>query len=236
MSFIKRRKFHFDDMDEIEQMKLFDELGINDMKKGITDLNSRLAKLEKRLSWQDNIITANVAAAQVEQAEQDALPEELDKAFSAIKNAIQNGWYQAILNEYERRFDSSYPICRMVRQYHPQSLAKALRKYGYGVQLKDGDDEYGMTIIVSWKDKKATNEKLEPCIELDPNKRYSLPLEDTRTADHGYYYAVRNGDSWAIAVSGGPSMVDDLGFTVSAGDLIDAPAWVKAIKPIEVKA
>ena len=91
----------------------------------------------------------------------------------------------------------------------------------YNLTLEKEKTCYHLT--VDWSD-----------VDLDPNKKYILPLEEAETTDGAYYYAVRDGGKWKIAVSYNPSELEAFRFTVTAKDIEDAPEWVKAIEPVEV--
>ena len=131
----------FASMDELEQMDLADGLGITDIKKDIRSIKAQLTDLENSSNWKANIITAKEAAWRLQQIEDEALPKELNKAFVAIDEAINNEQDSLILFEYTRENNGytafDFPRYEMVRVHHIESLAEALRKYGYRVDIYD---------------------------------------------------------------------------------------------------
>ena len=166
----------FASMDELEQMDLADGLGITDIKKDIRSIKAQLTDLENSSNWKANIITAKEAAWRLQQIEDEALPKELNKAFVAIDEAINNEQDSLILFEYTRENNGytafDFPRYEMVRVHHIESLAEALRKYGYRVDIYDPEDDYGLRIKIHLRD----NNKLESS-KIDPDKKYILPME-----------------------------------------------------------
>lgn len=76
-------------------------------------------------------------------------------------------------------------------------------------------------------------------VDLDPNKKYILPMEGTEAEDclgnMVYSYAAKQeGGSWYIGHKS-PFADPKIHFTVTAKDIENAPEWVKAIEPVEVK-
>lgn len=230
----------FASMDEIEQMDLADELGINDIKNDVQSIKKRLTDLEASSNWQDNIITAEEATARLQQIENKALPKELNKAFDAIDEALNNEQDSLILPEYTKEFNGYTPCgfsrYEMVRVYHIENLAEALRKYGYRVDIYGPEDDYGLRLKICLR---GEGNKLMSS-KIDPDKKYILPMEGY---DGGYsgvsnytFYAFKPDDGgWrSIAHLDNKHALKDH-YDVSGKDIIDGPAWVKAIKPIEVK-
>ena len=109
-----------------------------------------------------------------------------------------------------------YDSMNLVNRVYRELLAQ-----DYNLTLEKEKTCYHLT--VDWSD-----------VDLDPNKKYILPLEEAETTDGAYYYAVRDGGKWKIAVSYNPSELEAFRFTVTAKDIEDAPDWVKAIEPVEV--
>lgn len=108
--------------------------------------------------------------------------------------------------------------------YLADRVFNELVKQGYNVNLeKDMGADKVWHLSIEWEN-----------VDLDPNKKYILPLEEAETTDGAYYYAVRDGGKWKIAVSYNPSELEAFRFTVTAKDIEDAPDWVKAIEPVEV--
>lgn len=108
--------------------------------------------------------------------------------------------------------------------YLADRVFNELVKQGYNVNLeKDMGADKVWHLSIEWEN-----------VDLDPNKKYILPLEEAETTDGAYYYAVRDGGKWQIAVSYNPSQLEAFRFTVTAKDIEDAPEWVKALEPVEV--
>lgn len=91
----------------------------------------------------------------------------------------------------------------------------------YNLSLGKEGDHYHLT--VDWSD-----------VDLDPNKKYILQLDEAETTAGAHYYAVRDSDKWKIAVAYNPSELEAFRFTVTAQDIEEAPEWVKAIEAVEV--
>ena len=131
----------------------------------------------------------------------------LNDVYSDIQGNIDVGYTNAHFF-----YDSMNLVNRVYRELLAQD---------YNLTLEKEKTCYHLT--VDWSD-----------VDLDPNKKYILPLEEAETTDGAYYYAVRDGGKWKIAVSYNPSELEAFRFTVTAKDIEDAPDWVKAIEPVEV--
>lgn len=230
----------FASMDEIEQMDLADELGITDIKNDVQSIKKQLTDLENSSNWQDNIITAQEAAGRLRQIENEALPKELNKAFAAIDEALNNEQDSLLLLEYTKERNGytafDFPRYEMVRVYHIENLAEALRKYGYKVDIYDPEDDYGLRLKICLR---GEGNKLMS-FKIDPDKKYILPMEEY---DGGYlegsgytFYAFKPEDAgWrSIAHRDNKHAIRDH-YAVWGKDILNAPDWVKAIKPIEVE-
>lgn len=132
----------------------------------------------------------------------------LKDVYSDIQGNIDDGYTNAHFF-----YDSMNLVNRVYRELLAQD---------YNLTLEKEKTCYHLT--VDWSD-----------VDLDPNKKYILPLEEAETTDGAYYYAVRDGGKWKIAVSYNPSELEAFRFTVTAKDIEDAPDWVKAIEPVEVQ-
>ena len=131
----------------------------------------------------------------------------LKDVYSDIQGNIDDGYTNAHFF-----YDSMNLVNRVYRELLAQD---------YNLTLEKEKTCYHLT--VDWSD-----------VDLDPNKKYILPLEEAETTDGAYYYAVRDGGKWKIAVSYNPSELEAFRFTVTAKDIEDAPDWVKAFEPVEV--
>ena len=132
----------------------------------------------------------------------------LKDVYSDIQGNIDDGYTNAHFF-----YDSMNLVNRVYRELLAQDQNLTLEK-----------EKTCYHLTVDWSD-----------VDLDPNKKYILPLEEAETTDGAYYYAVRDGGKWKIAVSYNPSELEAFRFTVTAKDIEDAPDWVKAIEPVEVQ-
>lgn len=109
-------------------------------------------------------------------------------------------------------------------------LYSELPKYGYSVKRCG----YGF-IVVNWSSQNA----MIPCHDtnIDPDKKYILPMEGTDWIDKGVrHYATIHENYWEpLKWTGGVLPPYGPLYEVQGRDILDAPDWVKAIKPIEVK-
>lgn len=112
--------------------------------------------------------------------------------------------------------------------YLADRVFNELVKQGYNVNLeKDMGADKDWHLSIDWSD-----------VDLDPNKKYILPMEGTEAEDclgnMVYSYAAKQeGGSWYIGHKS-PFADPKIHFTVTAKDIEDAPEWVKAIEPVEV--
>ena len=197
------------------------------------DIRNQLKEFELKDKYQKNIITAEEAAGRLRKIENEALPRELNKAFATINEALNDEQDSLMLFEYTKEYEDQWCTnCNMVRAYHIKRLAEALRKYGYRVDIYDPKDEYGLRIKIYLRD----DDKLESS-KIDPDKKYILPMEGTDCIDKGVrHYATIHENYWeplkwtaGVLPPYGPL------YEVQGRDILDAPDWVKAIKPIEVE-
>lgn len=205
------------------------------------DIRNQLKEFELKDKYQKNIITAEEAAGRLQQIEEEALPKELNNAFVAIDKALNDEQDSLILFEYTKENNGytafDFPRYEMVRVYHIKSLAEALRKYGYRVDIYDPEDDYGLRLKICLR---GEGNKLESS-KIDPDKKYILPMEGydgghSGVGDYTFYAFKPDDGGWrSIAHLDNKHAIKDH-YDVSGKDIIDGPAWVKAIKPIEVKA
>ena len=198
------------------------------------DIRNQLKEFELKDKYQKNIITAEEAAGRLQQIEEEALPKELNNAFVAIDKALNDEQDSLILFEYTKEYEDKWcTTCNMVRVYHIKRLAEALRKYGYRVDIYNPEDEYGLRIKIHLRDEE---DKLESS-KIDPDKKYILPMEGSDR------FAKKDLDKWIFIGDGRTAeeafhstcLYHNDTFTVQGRDILDAPDWVKAIKPIEVE-
>lgn len=97
---------------------------------------------------------------------------------------------------------------------------------GYNISMRKIDGDWCLTI--DWED-----------VDLDPNTKYILPMEETEFLNYynepvrSYVYKKDDGH-WSVTVESSHDNAKR-GFTVTAKELEEAPEWVKAIEPVEVK-
>lgn len=112
--------------------------------------------------------------------------------------------------------------------YLADRVFNELVKQGYNVNLeKDMGADKVWHLSIEWEN-----------VDLDPNKKYILPMEGTEAEDclgnMVYSYAAKQeGGSWYIGHKS-PFADPKIHFTVTAKDIEEAPEWVKAIEPVEV--
>ena len=220
----------FASMDELEQMDLVDGLGVTGIKKDIQSIKERLADLENSSSWQDNIITAEEATAQLEAKIQAEMPKELGEVFKKIRKAIDDKKNSIKISPYNIQYERHDNARVSAISYNPylEDLEQELKKYNYATHLTD----YGL--VVAWPRNKAN----VPVI--DPDKKYILPMEGytggcNDGSNYAYYAFKSKYSGWrSIAHLDNKSAIEDH-YAVSGKYIIDGPDWVKAIKPIEVE-
>lgn len=218
----------FSSMDEIEQMNLADELGITDIKNDVQSIKKQLTDLEASSNWQDNIITAEEATAQLEAKIQAEMPKELGEVFEKIRKAIDDKKNSIKIPPYNIQYERHDNARVSAISYNPylEDLEQELKKYNYATHLTD----YGL--VVAWPRNKAN----VPVI--DPDKKYILPMEKFEgNVLYGRYkwYAFKNEEGFWNSfahISNEQAMGN---YAVQGKDILNAPDWVKAIKPIEVK-
>lgn len=202
------------------------------------DIRNQLKEFELKDKYQKNIITAEEAAGRLQQIEEEALPKELNNAFVAIDKALNDEQDSLILFEYTKENNGytafDFPRYEMVRVYHIKSLAEALRKYGYRVDIYDPEDDYGLRLKICLR---GEGNKLESS-KIDPDKKYILPMEKFEgNVLYGRYkwYAFKNEEGFwnSFAHISNEQVMGN--YAVQGKDILNAPDWVKAIKPIEVK-
>ena len=99
-----------------------------------------------------------------------------------------------------------------------------LVKQGYNLEQKKVNDDWQLE--VNWEN-----------VDLDPNKKYILLMDDTRN-EFGQVCAIlhhgQTSDRWTFKYVNNMSEAINFGYTVTAKDIEEAPDWVKAIEPVEV--
>ena len=158
-------------------------------------------------------ITAREACRQTEIGYKENCLRKLNQAYESIENAANQG------------------IRKLSLYYHDFVMANKifaeLTSQGYCTDLTYDDERWKLE--VSWS-----------IFDVDPDKKYILPMEGAYSRDcygndlTGYAYKGTNG-SWFMALRTNDEDMERLGYTVTAKDIEEAPEWVKAIEPVEVK-
>lgn len=114
--------------------------------------------------------------------------------------------------------------------YLADRVFNELVKQGYNVNLeKDMGADKVWHLSIEWKN-----------VDLDPNKKYILPMEGTEHDSVGVggnqlkIYACKVNGGWRTVETINAQHAKFFNFTVTAKDIEDAPEWVKAIEPVEV--
>ena len=165
-------------------------------------------------------ITASEAYRQTKIGYKENCLRELNQAYEIIENAANQG------------------ISKLSLYYHDFVMANKifaeLTSQGYRTCLTYDDthddtyDDERWKLEVSWS-----------ILDLDPNKKYILPMDDTDIVapycsekayaykhDDGYWDIERFYGEW----DGRPTYI-----IVTAKDIEEAPDWVRAIEPVEVE-
>lgn len=158
-------------------------------------------------------ITAREACRQTKIGYKENCLRKLNQAYESIENAANQG------------------ISKLSLYYHDFVMANKifaeLTSQGYCTDLTYDDERWKLEVSWSIFD-----------VDLDPNKKYILLMDDTRNEfgqvcailDHG-----QTSDSWTFKYVNNMSEAINFGYTVTAKDIEEAPEWVKALEPVEVE-
>lgn len=212
-----------DSLNELQKIRL----NITGIKNDISEMNKRLNGTTNKVRLRANIITAEEATAQMEAKIQAAMPEELTKVFEKIQKAIDNNQNYIVISKYkihEEHQRNGAKFSNISQNPCLEDLEQELKKYHYETDLT------GTGLIVSWPKKGKA-----PVI--DPDKKYILPMEGTDWINKGVrHYATIHENYWEpLKWTGGVLPPYGPLYEVQGRDILDAPDWVKAIKPIEVE-
>lgn len=131
----------------------------------------------------------------------------LKDVYSDIQDIIEDGYTNAHFF-----YDSMSLVNRVYRELLAQD---------YNLTLEKEKTCYHLT--VDWSD-----------VDLDPNKKYILPMDDTETRMENKLYAFKVGNQWCTGFALNDATAIDYENIVTAKDIEEAPEWVKAIEPVEV--
>lgn len=165
------------------------------------------------LTYEKDVKPIKITAREAyQQTEKETQIKEIAKAYEAIREAVDLG-----MTSIKLWFDD-LNTCDLV--------FNELVRQGYNLEQKKVNNDWQLE--VNWEN-----------VDLDPNKKYILPMEGTEAEDclgnMVYSYAAKQeGGSWYIGHKS-PFADPKIHFTVTAKDIEDAPEWVKAIEPVEVK-
>lgn len=112
--------------------------------------------------------------------------------------------------------------------YLADRVFNELVKQGYNVNLeKDMGADKVWHLSIEWEN-----------VDLDPNKKYLLPMEGTEhdsvRGTQFKIYAYKVDGAWRTVDARNEQHAHLFKFTVTAKDIEEAPEWVKAIEPVEV--
>lgn len=166
------------------------------------------------LTYEKDVKPIKITAREAyQQTEKETQIKEIVKAYEAIREAVDLG-----MTSIKLWFDD-LNTCDLV--------FNELVTQGYNLEQKKVNNDWQLE--VNWE-----------IVDLDPNKKYILPVEGAYSRDcygndlTGYAYKGTNG-SWFMAFRTNDEDMERLGYTVTAKDIEEAPEWVKAIEPVEVK-
>lgn len=159
-----------------------------------------------------NVITAREAHEKTQAKVVERRAFELKNVYDKIREAVNAGRYRA---DY---IASNYEIGDYIFNH--------LVVDDYYVEMQVITDG-ALSLSVSWEDS-----------SYDMDKRYILLMDDTRN-EFGQVCAIlhhgKTSDSWTFKYVNNMSEAINFDYTVTAKDIEEAPEWVKAIEPIEVK-
>lgn len=202
-------------------MGLFDHFKSKDI-----ESMDELKQMDLKPKRNDKVLTADEAFKKSIQAQDTHNKEVLSSVFERINHAVDTGIRSITLSD---DWGSSFTLSDF------RSLEKLLPKYGFKVRVEKEDSTFDAFLTISW-DKENYKKDKSNGSKIDPDKKYILPMERTTTSDYMRNYAYYNTGHWLVS---GGALDDDWaersGYTVQGKDILNAPDWVKAIKPIEVE-
>ncbi|OUP90785.1 hypothetical protein B5F04_00095 [Limosilactobacillus reuteri] len=202
-------------------MGLFDHFKSKDI-----ESMDELKQMDLKPKRNDKVLTADEAFKKSIQAQDTHNKEVLSSVFERINHAVDTGIRSITLSD---DWGSSFTLSDF------RSLEKLLPKYGFKVRVEKEDSTFDAFLTISW-DKENYKKDKSNGSQIDPDKKYILPMERTTTSDYMRNYAYYNTGHWLVS---GGALDDDWaersGYTVQGKDILSAPDWVKAIKPIEVE-
>ena len=163
-----------------------------------------------------NAITAKEAHDRTHEIVMNTLQEHLNSVYEKINVAINAGLYRVYYIAPDIEIGNFIFNKLVADDYYVEMSATS-----------PDPDDYAMELNIGWEDS-----------SYDMDKRYILLMDDTRNAFGQVCTILHHGqtsDSWTFQYVNNMSEAINFGYTVTAKDIEEAPDWVKAIEPIEVK-
>ncbi len=204
-------------------MGLFDHFKSKDI-----ESMDELKQMDLKPKRNDKVLTADEAFKKSIQAQDTHNKEVLSSVFERINHAVDTGIRSITLSD---DWGSSFTLSDF------RSLEKLLPKYGFKVRVEKEDSTFDAFLTISW-DKENYKKDKSNGSKIDPDKKYILPMEKFEgNVLYGRYkwYAFKNEEGFWNSfahISNEQAMGN---YAVQGKDILNAPDWVKAIKPIEVK-
>lgn len=204
-------------------MGLFDHFKSKDI-----ESMDELKQMDLNPKRNDKILTADEAFKKSIQAQDTHNKEVLSSVFERINHAVDTGIRSITLSD---DWSSGFRLSDF------RSLEKMLPKYGFKVKVEKEDSTFDAFLTISW-DKENYKKDKSNGSQIDPDKKYILPMEKFEgNVLYGRYkwYAFKNEEGFWNSfahISNEQAMGN---YAVQGKDILNAPDWVKAIKPIEVK-
>ncbi|UNL36926.1 hypothetical protein G8B26_05905 [Limosilactobacillus reuteri] len=164
-----------------------------------------------------NRITAKEANARAIKRKENSYKETLKRVYGAIHARVSLGHFdtEQIIDGHD---EADYIFNQLVME----------DEYAVELSAVNGNpDDHRFKLTISWD-----SESL-----IDPDKKYILPMEGTDWINKGVrHYATIHKNYWEpLKWTGGVLPPYGPLYEVQGRDILDAPDWVKAIKPIEVE-
>ena len=203
-------------------MGLFDHFKSKDI-----ESMDELKQMDLNPKRNDKVLTADEAFKKSIQAQDTHNKEVLSSVFERINHAVDTGIRSITLSD---DWGSSFTLSDF------RSLEKLLPKYGFKVRVEKEDSTFDAFLTISW-DKENYKKDKSNGSKIDPDKKYILPMEGTVKAGlpHQTLYAFRVNDTWVTSLETEDAKAIGNMQYVYGKDILSAPDWVKAIKPIEVE-
>ncbi|MGE9861104.1 hypothetical protein ACQQ90_00480 [Limosilactobacillus reuteri] len=204
-------------------MGLFDHFKSKDI-----ESMDELKQMDLKPKRNDKVLTADEAFKKSIQAQDTHNKEVLSSVFERINHAVDTGIRSITLSD---DWGSGFTLSDF------RSLEKLLPKYGFKVRVEKEDSTFEAFLTISW-DKENYKKDKSNGSKIDPDKKYILPMEKFEgNVLYGRYkwYAFKNEEGFWNSfahISNEQAMGN---YAVQGKDILNAPDWVKAIKPIEVK-